>query len=204
MTGQTKKRQLCCDQTITTKSRFLHTKPSFSHLKNRTDGKVNTGFVPRKLLPLFCNILYLNYNIAGFFLSRGLKIDSTPKIVMDLLTAFSLCSGEFFILFKLLWKPPSRLATECALAKLRVTGSKPCRCRIRAALWVCSRRHPVVLGERGGNCKPVKAGIVPLSPYGERTPSQDGKGNVQSNLNKIEQARRKAKTLLINPLRFPE
>ena len=67
---------------------------------NRTDGKVNTGFVPRKLLPLFYNILYLNYNIGGFSLSRGLKIDSTPKIVMDLLTAFSLCSGEFFILFK--------------------------------------------------------------------------------------------------------
>ena len=156
-----KKRQLCCDQTITAKSRFLHTKPGFSHLKNRTDGKVNTGFVPRKLLPLFYNILYLNYNIGGFSLSRGLKIDSTPIIVMDLLTAFSLCSGEFFILFKSLWKPPSRLVTECALSKLRVTGSKPCRCRVLAALWVCSRRHPVVPGERGETANPSKRGLSP-------------------------------------------
>ena len=44
---------------------------------------------------------------------------------------------------------------------LRVTGSKLCRCRILAALWVCSRRHPVVPKGGRGNCKPDKAGFFP-------------------------------------------
>ena len=54
---------------------------------------------------------------------------------------------------------------------LRVTGSKLCRCRILAALWVCSRRHPVVPRGRG-NCKPDKAGISPSLVFalGRRRP----------------------------------
>ena len=45
---------------------------------------------------------------------------------------------------------------------LRVTGSKLCRCRILAALWVCSRRHPVVPRGGGGTANPTKRGFPPL------------------------------------------
>ena len=81
---------------------------------------------------------------------------------MDILTVFSLCGGALFYFIQMLWKLPFPSCDGARSPRgLRVTGSKLCRCRILAALWVCSRRHPVVPRGRG-NCKPVKAGIFPL------------------------------------------